>query len=539
MKNLLPILQMALVASACTNLTAAPEPWNAPASASLEKNPFAGNAAAASHGKTLYQAVCFVCHGKSGKGDGPAGLALNVLPGDLTSAKVQSQSDGALLWKITNGRAPMPPFAAAYGKEDLWKLVSYMRTLSPGGAPPAGPPTSVAVENPLSTIGDSALSVGTDAKAIPDTIADDRAMAELLPLLSPRTGVMISGYATVDFESIDGSDSTFGAKFAPILLVKQGDNLLFEGELEFELEDSETEANLEYAQILWLANDYLTIGAGKFLNPMNYFSERIHPGWINKLPNAPLPFGHGGALMAGAQLGVQARGGVPVGDMRLSYAVYLSNGPSIVIEEEDDDDGDGHGEEEEEEGHGALRNGSLDFDNFDDRNNNLAVGGRIGFSPIPGLEIGYGIEFAQVTPSDSEFDDIDALTQSIDFSYVRSSDALRGIIDARGQFVWVDIDNPHMEPLDFNNESSGGYVQIAYRPLNVNNEFLRNLEPVCRYDWLDLPSGYPDQSRFTIGLNYWLNASTVIKAAVEFREEDDEHGTENYTGFRVQAAMGF
>ena len=66
---------------------------------------------------------------------------------------------------------------------------------------------------------------------------------------------------------------------------------------------------------------------------MNYYAERVHPDWINKLPDAPLAFGHDGGIIAGTQLGVQARGGIPLGNARLGYAVYVSNGPSIVIEE--------------------------------------------------------------------------------------------------------------------------------------------------------------------------------------------------------------
>jgi mono/diheme cytochrome c family protein len=525
-----------IAAVLCGNLAAEPAHWTAPAGAGAKKNPFAGDPAAVARGRTIYQSVCVACHGQSGKGDGPAGLALNVHPGDLTSAMVRSYSDGELYWKISNGRAPMPGFAAAYGEDEIWKIVSYIRSLSGDGAAPPAPVAAMDSAQPS----DPALVSGTapiDPIAAQEVAGGD--FGGIFPALPGRTGILIAGYGDMSFESIEGGDSTFGAKFAPIILVKQGDNLLFESEVEFELEDGVTETNLEYAQLLWVVNDYLTIGAGKFLNPMNYYSERLHPSWINKLPSAPLPFGHDGGLLAGSQLGVQARGGLAIGNMRLGYAAYLSNGPSLVIVEEEED---GHEASEavemEPDGH-DMRNGSLDFKNFSDRNDNLAVGGRIGLAPIPGLEVGYGLEFAEVSPSGSHFDNINALSQSIDFNYRVSSESLKGTFEARTQFVWVRIDNPGIAPLDFENNSSGGYTQIAYRPLNVDNDIIRNLEGVCRFDWIDLPGNGPDTERISFGLNYWLNSSTVLKGAFELVSESDEHGTQNYNGIRLQAAIGF
>ena len=103
--------------------------WKAPASADEIKNPYKSNAAETAKGKTLYTQMCVICHGKSGKGDGPAGLALNPRPADHTSAKVQDQSDGALFWKMTNGNPPMAAYKDVLSEEQRWDLVNYIRTL--------------------------------------------------------------------------------------------------------------------------------------------------------------------------------------------------------------------------------------------------------------------------------------------------------------------------------------------------------------------------------------------------------------------------
>jgi mono/diheme cytochrome c family protein len=99
-------------------------PWQAPASDKGKKSP-GGNAA---NGKKLAETNCVACHGPGGKGDGAAAAALNPKPADWTSAKVQSESDGELFWKISNGRGPMPPWKHL-SEKDRWDLLAHVRSL--------------------------------------------------------------------------------------------------------------------------------------------------------------------------------------------------------------------------------------------------------------------------------------------------------------------------------------------------------------------------------------------------------------------------
>src|SRR5665213_156102 len=82
-------------------------PWVAPASANALVNPVKGDAAATALGKATYVKYCVVCHGATGRGDGIASAGLQTPPADHSSAKIQGQTDGAIYWKITNGRNPM------------------------------------------------------------------------------------------------------------------------------------------------------------------------------------------------------------------------------------------------------------------------------------------------------------------------------------------------------------------------------------------------------------------------------------------------
>lgn len=130
----------ALIAAGVTAATLATaedppkEEWKAPARAARKKNPVPADEQSMAAGKTLYTKECFSCHGATGKGDGPAAKNLERPPGDLSNAKLWEQTDGALFWKITEGRKPMPTFEKTFTEEQRWQIINYVRTLAPKGA---------------------------------------------------------------------------------------------------------------------------------------------------------------------------------------------------------------------------------------------------------------------------------------------------------------------------------------------------------------------------------------------------------------------
>ena len=105
-------------------------PWISPPAAKNLKNPLARNESVLADAKTLYINNCAPCHGEKGKGDGPAATSLNPKPADHSSAAVQSESDGSLFWKISEGRNAMPGYKKTLTDKQRWELVYYIRTLS-------------------------------------------------------------------------------------------------------------------------------------------------------------------------------------------------------------------------------------------------------------------------------------------------------------------------------------------------------------------------------------------------------------------------
>lgn len=105
-------------------------PWIAPNVANNVKNPLAGNSAGLPEARAMYVANCGPCHGEKGRGDGPAAPGLNPKPADHTSAAVQSETDGSLFWKLSEGRNPMPGYKKIFTDQQRWALINYIRTLA-------------------------------------------------------------------------------------------------------------------------------------------------------------------------------------------------------------------------------------------------------------------------------------------------------------------------------------------------------------------------------------------------------------------------
>ena len=119
----------------------AEEAWVAPTRAARRVNPVPANDQSLAAGKILYAKQCLSCHGATGVGNGPAAAALAKSPGDLSKPAMWDQSDGAIFWKITNGKKPMPSFETLTTETERWQIVDYMRTLAPKPATAASQPS--------------------------------------------------------------------------------------------------------------------------------------------------------------------------------------------------------------------------------------------------------------------------------------------------------------------------------------------------------------------------------------------------------------
>jgi|SRR5437588_8198988 len=102
--------------------------WNAPASEGAKRNPIAANQSSIAAGEKIYTKRCVACHGTSGNGDGQNAIDLGIHPAKLSEV-TSGEADGALFWKITTGKKPMPSYRTRLSDADRWNVINYVRTL--------------------------------------------------------------------------------------------------------------------------------------------------------------------------------------------------------------------------------------------------------------------------------------------------------------------------------------------------------------------------------------------------------------------------
>jgi cytochrome c oxidase cbb3-type subunit 2 len=99
------------------------------------RNPLAGGPKAITRGEELYKKHCEACHGKDGKGDIGPSLIDNVflyIKGDMPDDDYfEVINNGTQPGGVEDGRTEkggMPGFSHTLGKDEIWSLVSYIRS---------------------------------------------------------------------------------------------------------------------------------------------------------------------------------------------------------------------------------------------------------------------------------------------------------------------------------------------------------------------------------------------------------------------------
>lgn len=106
------------------------KPWPVPEAEANKKNPLKSDPSVLKTGKEVWMQHCKSCHGAKGKGDGTKAAKIEISCGDFSSEEYQKQSDGALYWKTTDGRKPMPSFKDKLSDSERWAVILYSRTFA-------------------------------------------------------------------------------------------------------------------------------------------------------------------------------------------------------------------------------------------------------------------------------------------------------------------------------------------------------------------------------------------------------------------------
>lgn len=146
-----------------------------------------------------------------------------------------------------------------------------------------------------------------------------------------------SGFIT----QFDGGEPHLGPLIAPVLLIPIGNRWLIESRGTFEADMTQRPGSsafhgqvlksVDYLQLDFIANPYMTVTAGRFLTPFGIFNERLYPIWIRNLQTDPLilPIAIG---PSNASTGAMVRGGFQTTSrFNINYAVYFSALSTVTL----------------------------------------------------------------------------------------------------------------------------------------------------------------------------------------------------------------
>jgi hypothetical protein len=329
---------------------------------------------------------------------------------------------------------------------------------------------------------------------------------------------LITGGMDVLYQKHESDNGSFFLNhFNPILLFRATDKVLAEGSLEMSVEgDGTAEVNLEYAQIDYLFNDYLTLIAGRFLLPIGVVREKIDAAWINKLPILPLPEADDTALFAENDIGAQARGAFHVCDpVTLTYALFVGNGPG-------------------DNGPGTLPA----FNEGVSANGKPNGGGRLAlFYPWEAhddIEVGVSGQTGPYSADGKQLFSVFAVDAALHLS---------PNFEARGEFIQTWQENTGLSTTD----REGWWVQAAYKLAGLNLEWpmINNVEAVFRVGEEHQQGGHVYE--YDLGLNYHITNTLIVKGAYSFFQSnlhnfvnpDGDTLDLNRNALTLQAVYGF
>jgi|GEM_PF-38431 len=102
-------------------------PWEVPADKKAKLADFKFDEASHKAGEQIYLINCKSCHGDPGKNNVSK---LVPPPPDIVSKKMQDDTDGELYYKLQTGRGPMPAFGNALTSQEIWQVISYIRSFN-------------------------------------------------------------------------------------------------------------------------------------------------------------------------------------------------------------------------------------------------------------------------------------------------------------------------------------------------------------------------------------------------------------------------
>jgi hypothetical protein len=254
--------------------------------------------------------------------------------------------------------------------EQLSARIAELERAGKPGAPPSAAAGGVASSASAPA---SAAPMSASAASAPDANAEAIAtlrdevnqISEGLARRGYDTGLPVHGFADVDVASSTDSDPLrlrgfYGGTLDLYLTPQFGDRVRSLTEIAFEYDNNGSgSVDVERLQLGYTVSDSLTLWMGRFHTPFGVWNTSFHHGaFLQTSIYRPrfVEFEDRGGLIPAHSVGLWGTGKHELGAGKLTYDVYVANGPSI-------------------------RQRQLDFNPFTDDNTSKEVGLNLGYQP--------------------------------------------------------------------------------------------------------------------------------------------------------------
>lgn len=315
------------------------------------------------------------------------------------------------------------------------------------------------------------------------------------PWLASMGGTTLGGYVDIHFryEVVDGlvDELTFvPERFNLFTFTPVGDRVRITSELE--IEEAGEEIALEVGTIDVEIDPALTFRAGVLLAPIGRFNVE-HDAPLNPFTDRPLAVTE---IIPStlSEVGMGFYGALhPTARPQFTYEIYAVNGIGEVVAAAD---------------RTRIAAGKK---NFEDNNPSPSVVGRVGVSPMPGLELGLSGHFGPYNAWRADGERVDdkrnlglyALDLRVD----------RGPVHIQSEFAWAQIDVPASLGGLYASSQWGTYTQLVVRFVEGVVLHGSSFAAGVRYGYVDFDADNNGDHthRLTLGLNFRPIEQTVFK----------------------------
>jgi hypothetical protein len=316
----------------------------------------------------------------------------------------------------------------------------------------------------------------------------------------------VGGYIDLELNANE-TGSTFTAhRFVPFIYGKISDRVSVASEIEFEYggvvagdEETDGEIKVEFAHLDFRMTDAFQFRAGVLLSPLGRFNL-VHDSPVNDLTERPL-VDQQIIPTTLSEAGLGFFGSIEPGESAvLSYEAYLVNGfnEGILVGEDEP-----NGQVRIRGGRGSART---------DNNNARSFVGRIGFSPVLGLDLGASAHTGRYTDRTTSSENLSIMAFDARFN--------RGPLEVLGEFALSSTGLPDGVTLEGADDVSqnGYYVQGNWHFLSgaIRSIPASIWTAVVRFDEVDFDADVTGDRnrRLAIGLNFRPTEDTAFKVDV-------------------------